>query len=63
MFVSFLSSIFLDGFASFRETFPEWCEDDSITATESAKGHGNNHSESLMGLRYLNDFHFLNSFI
>lgn len=44
----------LDGFASFRETFPEWCEDDSITTTETAKGHGNNHSESLMGLRYLN---------
>lgn len=45
--------LFLDGFASFREAFPEWCEDDSVTQSESAKSLGANHSESLMGLKYV----------
>lgn len=44
---------FSDGFASFREAFPEWCEDESVTASENAKSLGTNHSESLMGLRYV----------
>lgn len=43
----------LDGFASFREAFPEWCEDDNLTSSENTNNHGNNHSESLMGLRYI----------
>lgn len=40
-----------DGFASFREAFPEWCEDDSVSNMGTAKTHGASHSEPLMGLR------------
>lgn len=41
---------FLDGFASFRETFPEWCEDDTGN-TDNKNVRGASHSEPLMGLR------------
>lgn len=43
---SFLS----DGFGSFRDTFPEWCEDDNAV-TDSQTHRGTGSTDQLMGLR------------
>ena len=45
--------IFLDGFTSFRDAFPEWCEDDNSN-TESQAHRGTGPTDQLMGLRYYN---------
>lgn len=41
---------FTDGFSSFRQTFPEWCEDDSLQNKEMESSR-NTQTDQLMGLR------------
>lgn len=40
---------FSDGFTSFRDAFPEWCEDDSTNTDTTHRGTAP--TEQLMGLR------------
>lgn len=49
MYVCFIL-FFSDGFTSFRDAFPEWCEDDNIS-TDSQTHRGTGPTEQLMGLR------------
>lgn len=42
---------FSDGFTSFRDAFPEWCEDDSTNTDTTQVHRGTAPTEQLMGLR------------
>ncbi|ALC45147.1 Mkp3 [Drosophila busckii] len=42
-----------DGFSSFRQAFPEWCEDDNQAHTKEMESSRNAQADQLMGLRSL----------
>jgi len=46
-------SIFMvaDGFSSFRQAFPEWCEDDNQAHNKEMESSRNTQADQLMGLR------------
>jgi len=40
-----------DGFSSFRQAFPEWCEDDNQAHNKEMESSRNVQTDQLMGLR------------
>lgn len=48
---AFCYFIFLDGFTSFRDAFPEWCEDESTNVDSQTHRGTSGPTEQLMGLR------------
>lgn len=42
---------FAEGFSSFRQAFPEWCEDDSQAHNKEMESSRNAQADQLMGLR------------
>lgn len=48
--LKFFIFFFSDGFCSFRQTFPEWCEDGSLQNKEMESSRSTQ-ADQLMGLR------------
>lgn len=48
-----LLSSFAEGFSSFRQAFPEWCEDDNQAHNKEMESSRNAQADQLMGLRWV----------